>query len=325
MKKILITVSVIFCGLFLAMLLSCASTQKGGAKDTSGITISVQPQGGRYGAGSDVDTLTVQASSAGGEALAYQWYSNTVKNTANGTAISGETGTSFTPDLSKAGTVYYYASLTSALGTKYSDIAALTRYDFPIEEIMFFWDDEPISLKADFKWEHPSMAYSAEDEGSPGNSRTVITGTRKATADYPVWGVNYIFPVPKDFSSLANPTDADRNDKDRATTGYIHFNIWVDDMLPVIDSGLELYAVETSDGISDHRIALMPFLQKQAAWIEVNKALSDPDFTNGYNPSGGSNKDGMGDWANVQNMRLWFYDESGQKNMMKVSDVFIYR
>jgi len=46
----------------------------------------------------------------------YQWYQNTVSNTTTGTAISGETNTTFNPPTTAIGTVYYYNVVTLSSG-----------------------------------------------------------------------------------------------------------------------------------------------------------------------------------------------------------------
>jgi hypothetical protein len=305
----------------MAVLLACESLPE---ENTSGITISVQPRGGRYGAGAEVSPITVEAASDLGEQLSYQWYTNSVKSARGGTPLSGETGVSLTPDVTEPGTVYFYANISCSTGSLYSDFAAVTRYAFPIEEILLFWDDEPVYLAADWFFEFEAMVYSAEDEGSPGNYRAVVTAKRNTNADYNVWGAQYAFPAPKNFASLTNPMDDDPNDRDRATEGILHMNIYVDNLSSVMDSALELYSTNPSDGVSDHRIPMLNLLES-GRWVEINKKLSDPDVTNGYSPDGGSNKDGQGDWSATQLMRFWMADFGPGANTVKVSDFFIYR
>jgi len=56
--------------------------------------------------------LTVTASGGSGT-LQYQWYSNTVNNTTNGTLITGATSNTYTPPTSAVGTLYYYCVVTT--------------------------------------------------------------------------------------------------------------------------------------------------------------------------------------------------------------------
>ena len=47
---------------------------------------------------------------------AYQWYSNTVNSTSNGTAVSGATASCFTPPSTTSGTTYYYSIINLSGG-----------------------------------------------------------------------------------------------------------------------------------------------------------------------------------------------------------------
>lgn len=62
--------------------------------------------------GKKAPTLTIQAEYTGvtENAITYQWYSNSVKNTENGTLIENETSASYTPKNDTIGTVYYYVT-----------------------------------------------------------------------------------------------------------------------------------------------------------------------------------------------------------------------
>ena len=61
--------------------------------------------------------LTVVASGGLGTTYNYQWYSATSNNTTSGTAISGETNSTYTPPTATAGTTYYYCVITQTNGT----------------------------------------------------------------------------------------------------------------------------------------------------------------------------------------------------------------
>ncbi len=63
-----------------------------------------------YANGASATALTVVAT---GSSLSYQWYSNSSASTTGGSAISGATGTSYTPQTTTAGTLYYYCVVKS--------------------------------------------------------------------------------------------------------------------------------------------------------------------------------------------------------------------
>ena len=68
-------------------------------------TISAQPQGAAVDVGTPV-TLSVSASVTDGGTLSYQWY-------ADDSAISGATGSSYSPSTATAGTTSYYVVITN--------------------------------------------------------------------------------------------------------------------------------------------------------------------------------------------------------------------
>ncbi|WP_293892208.1 PKD domain-containing protein [Flavobacterium sp.] len=61
--------------------------------------------------------LTVATSGGIGTTYNYQWYSSSTNNITSGTAIPGETNSTFTPLTITAGTVYYYCTITQAAGS----------------------------------------------------------------------------------------------------------------------------------------------------------------------------------------------------------------
>lgn len=75
-----------------------------------------QPQDETICLNGPISPLTVAVNGPG--TPTYQWYSNTVDNTATGTAIVGETSASYTPPNNPIGVTYYYviASFTSGAG-----------------------------------------------------------------------------------------------------------------------------------------------------------------------------------------------------------------
>jgi len=103
-----------------------------------------QPRNQTVYEGSSV-TLGVEANVTGEGTLSYQWYQNSTNNTADGTAIEGATGASYTMTASDAGVFYYYAVVTntdpSAPGYKTSKATSYTArvkvnlYTYTIEAI----------------------------------------------------------------------------------------------------------------------------------------------------------------------------------------------
>ncbi len=79
-----------------------------------------------YVIGSAATPLSVTATASAGT-LTYQWYSNTVKSTTEGTptAISGGTNATYTPNTTSSGTTYYFCKVTDSNGSVYSDIAEI--------------------------------------------------------------------------------------------------------------------------------------------------------------------------------------------------------
>ncbi|MEI6822753.1 MAG: LamG-like jellyroll fold domain-containing protein, partial [Bacteroidota bacterium] len=70
-------------------------------------------------------TFTPISVTATGAGLSYQWYSNTSASTTGGTLISGATSSSYTPQNTTAGTLYYYC-IASGCGTATSAISGAT-------------------------------------------------------------------------------------------------------------------------------------------------------------------------------------------------------
>jgi len=62
--------------------------------------------------------LQANASVKDGGTVQYQWNSNNVNSNGGGTKINGATGSTYTPDTSKAGTVFYYAVALNVDGNK---------------------------------------------------------------------------------------------------------------------------------------------------------------------------------------------------------------
>jgi formylglycine-generating enzyme required for sulfatase activity len=71
-------------------------------------------------------TLTAAASVSDGGTLTYQWYKNTGDNSEGGTALSGETRTTYTPPTNADGTTYYYVRATNTLRGQTASAASNT-------------------------------------------------------------------------------------------------------------------------------------------------------------------------------------------------------
>ena len=98
--------------------------------DAAAPIITDQPIGAIYDKNAPAAALSVAASVTDGGTLSYQWYYNLSNNTTSGSMIGGATGSSYTPDVSSAGTVYYYCVVTntngSATGNKTATVTSNT-------------------------------------------------------------------------------------------------------------------------------------------------------------------------------------------------------
>ncbi|MFB0904922.1 MAG: PKD domain-containing protein, partial [Nonlabens sp.] len=74
-----------------------------------------QPASSSVCQGGTPTTLSITVSGATGTPQ-YQWYSNNTNNTNTGSAISGETNSTYTPSASTVGTIYYYCIITLTSG-----------------------------------------------------------------------------------------------------------------------------------------------------------------------------------------------------------------
>ncbi|MBQ8064116.1 MAG: chitobiase/beta-hexosaminidase C-terminal domain-containing protein [Prevotella sp.] len=101
------------------------------------LTITTQPASATYTVDDDATALTVAATpSVEGNALTYQWYSNTSASNEGGTEISEATSASYTPSTATAGTYYYYCVVTEAAAslTAASNVATITVNE-PVEAV----------------------------------------------------------------------------------------------------------------------------------------------------------------------------------------------
>jgi len=74
--------------------------------------ITYQPEGGTVTLGGNF-TLAVNAEIRDGGTLSYQWFRNTTDRNTDGTAISGATRATFSPETDTVGIVYYYVEVTN--------------------------------------------------------------------------------------------------------------------------------------------------------------------------------------------------------------------
>lgn len=81
--------------------------------DCSAASITTQPSGYSVCAGGTATALTVVAT---GTDLEYQWFNNDENNYTTPTELTGETSATFTPDVTTAGTYYYFVRLTADCG-----------------------------------------------------------------------------------------------------------------------------------------------------------------------------------------------------------------
>ena len=84
--------------------------------------ITTQPIGATYAKDATAAALEVVAS---GDALTYQWYSNTSNSTSGATPINNATSSTYTPATTTAGTKYYYCVVSSGLCSTTSNIVSI--------------------------------------------------------------------------------------------------------------------------------------------------------------------------------------------------------
>jgi hypothetical protein len=89
-------------------------------------SITTQPANQRVPLNATLDAFTVAAVTGDGGNLSYQWFSNTSNSATGGTAISGATGTSYTPTVSTsaAGEFFFYVVVTNTKGTSTNPITS---------------------------------------------------------------------------------------------------------------------------------------------------------------------------------------------------------
>ncbi|WP_290847413.1 PKD domain-containing protein [Flavobacterium sp.] len=93
-------------------------------------SVNMQPLSSQVCVGGTIPALTFTTSNGQGNAT-YQWFSNTTNSNTTGTAILGETNSTYTPNSTVAGTFYYYAQITfsgisGTCATIATDVATIT-------------------------------------------------------------------------------------------------------------------------------------------------------------------------------------------------------
>ncbi|MDO4881539.1 MAG: hypothetical protein Q3983_09680, partial [Capnocytophaga sp.] len=109
--------------------------------------ISSHPVGGKaYCKGTTAETLSVTAT---GTNITYQWYENAINSNTGGTAISGETSSTYTPSTNVVGKKYYYVQITGTCGTEISNVAEIDVKDVPASPTVTSRTDCPSSGQMD--------------------------------------------------------------------------------------------------------------------------------------------------------------------------------
>jgi hypothetical protein len=94
---------------------NCSSTCTQSVNVFSQPTFTTQPTSSNVCVGGATNQMCVAYTNGTGTP-SYQWYSNTVNSTSNGTAVSGATASCFTPPSTTSGTTYYYSIINLSGG-----------------------------------------------------------------------------------------------------------------------------------------------------------------------------------------------------------------
>lgn len=176
----------------------------------------------------EVTPLTVEAevNNVTGTApeISYQWYSNTTNSTEGGSEIKDSTKVSYTPDVTTAGTTYYYCKATATVDAKsveaYSNIATITVSEpmltIKTQPVAATYgldqsDVEPLIVVAEtntgntitYQW-YKNSTNSTEDPAP-----TLITGAESSeyTPEVKEIGTTYYYCVVKAGESLTATTN----------------------------------------------------------------------------------------------------------------------
>lgn len=120
-----------------------------------------------YRQGAEAAALTVEAQyrnrPLGNEnPIVYQWYEST-DGTAEGTALEGETGAAYTPDISALGTRYYYATAScEGTDTIFSTVQEVTVTDHAAPESITITTDYPYTVPSTYPAVLAGVSYVAK-------------------------------------------------------------------------------------------------------------------------------------------------------------------
>ena len=138
-----------------------------------------------YTVGDNATALNGTTTAADGGEITYQWYEATAKDDQNGAPISGETGSTFTPDTAAAGTRFYYVVATNTNANATGEKTAETRSNTvqitvqepaPVEmfTVRYEWDGESPS---DAKLPQDDHTYDTEEQARAAMDTTYAVGS----------------------------------------------------------------------------------------------------------------------------------------------------
>ena len=142
-----------------------------------------------YTVGDSATALNGETTVTDNGKITYQWYEATSKDDQNGAPISGETGSTFTPDTTAAGTRFYYVIATNtnagATGkqtaeTRSNTVQITVQKPVPVEmfTVCYEWDGE---APADAKLPQDDRSYDTEEKALAAMD-TTYTASSTSTA-----------------------------------------------------------------------------------------------------------------------------------------------
>lgn len=79
-----------------------------------------------YTKDTEAEALQIEATASDSGAISYQWYKSLTNTNGGGTAIEGETSSTFTPPTNEIGTVYYYVVAINTIGSSTNRVTSET-------------------------------------------------------------------------------------------------------------------------------------------------------------------------------------------------------
>ena len=142
-----------------------------------------------YTVGDSATALNGETTVTDNGEITYQWYEATSKDDQNGTQISGETGSTFTPNTTAAGTRFYYvvaintnekATGKQTAETRSNTVQITVRKPVPVEmfTVCYEWDGE---APADAKLPQDDHSYDTEEKALAAMD-TTYTSSSTSTA-----------------------------------------------------------------------------------------------------------------------------------------------